>query len=225
MTLVPKYWHLEHFTFSEKLTRDEMEHMCQHLVMKRFKKGERIRLNSGKGGDVYFLKQGVVKITTDYDSGEEGIKHLVKEGEIYGILNVMKGENVNDFAIAIEDCIIFIIDVLTLKQMMIENKNLNNHLFKLAGLRIQKLERKLASLIYKNAETRVKEFIIEYLTDFGQESGEALVAKNMLSNKDIGKLTSTSRQTVNKVLNELKLQGYLHYDHQTMVMERKNLFK
>ena len=197
--------------------------MCQHLVMRNFKKGERIQLNSIKGSDIYFLKRGAAKIATSYDNGEEDIKYLIGEGEIFGILNVIEGENENDSAVAMEDSLICVIDSNTLKGMMLENTKLNNHLFKLAGLRIKKLERKLEALVYKSAETRVKEFITDYLKDFGERSGDSLVARNMLSNKDIGKLTSTSRQTVNKVLNQLKGKGYLHFDKNIMLMEYKNL--
>jgi len=191
--------------------------------MKGFKKGERIVLNAGKGGDIYFLKTGTAKITGNSDTGEEAIKYLVNQGEIFGILNLIEGENANDFVVAMEDSLICVIDSTTLEDMIVNNSNLNNHLFKLAGLRIQKLERKLEALVYKNAETRIKEFVEDYIKNFGEESGNALVAKNMLSNKEIGKLTSTSRQTVNKVLNELKLKGHLDFDKDVMLMKSKHL--
>lgn len=50
--------------------------------MKSFKKGERIELNSGVRGEVYFLKNGVAKIIGNHDTGEEGIKYLINSGEI-----------------------------------------------------------------------------------------------------------------------------------------------
>ena len=223
MHTVPKYWHLAKFNLSSKLSKDEMNYLSGLLVMKNFKRGERIELNHGKGGDVYFLKMGAAKIIGYSNCGEEDIKYLINEGEIFGLLNVMDGENPNDHAVAIDDSLICILDSVTLKAMMEQNPGLNNHLFKLAGLRIRKLERKLEALVYKNAETRIREFIVEYLKDFGQRSDNALVAKNILSNKEIGKLTSTSRQTVNKVLNELKVNGHLHYDKNVLKMECRYL--
>ena len=223
MSINTKYWHLSRFNLSKKLNRDEMEYLSGHLIMKCFKKGERIDLNPGQRGDVYFIKSGAAKIIGNYDSGEEDIKYLVNRGEIFGILNLIEGENTNDCIVAIEDSLICIIDSETLEQMMIQNSNLNNHLFKLAGLRIQKLERKLEALIFKNAETRIKEFVTEYLIDFGEESGDTLIAKSMLSNNDIGKLTSTSRQTVNKVLNKLKSNGYIDFDKNKMFIKCENL--
>ena len=218
----PRYWHLTEFNLSKKLSREEMDYMCEHLQMSTFKKGAQIELSPRSGGDIYFLKRGACKVIANYDCGEEDIKYLINEGEIFGIMNLIEGENANDCAVAIDDSLICVIDSSTLKNMMISNSNLNNHLFKLAGLRIKKLERKLEALVYKNAETRIKEFITEYLKDFGEQSGDSLVAKNLLSNKEIGKLTSTSRQTVNKVLNELKLRGYLDFDKDVLLMKCSN---
>ena len=142
-------------------------------------------------------------------------------GDVFGIMSLFGGENKNDSAIAMEDCLICVIDAPTLKKMMDTNPRLNNYIFKIAGLQIQKLERKLHSLVYKNAETRVKEFVTEYINEFGEESKGVLVAKNLLSNKDIGKLTSTSRQTVNKILNELKSEGYIHFDKNIIQINKK----
>lgn len=200
-----------------------MEYMRENLSMVHFKKGEQIKLNQAKVSDVYFMKRGAAKIIDDLASGEEDIQYLIHEGEIFGLLNLIEGMDENSRAIAMEDSLICVIDSSTLKEMMATNSKLNNHIFKLVGLRIQKLERKLGSLVYKNAETRIKEFITEYLRDFGKNSGDTVIAKNLLVNKDIGKLTSTSRQTVNKVLNELKLQGFFDFDKNRIVIKSKNL--
>ena len=223
MNRQPEFWHLASFDLSKKLTTDEMQYMRKNLTMVPFKKGDQIELNRANVKDVYFMKRGAVKIIDDRASGEEDIQYLIHEGEIFGILNLIEGMDENSRAIAMEDSLICIIDSLTLKKLMATNIKLNNHIFKLAGLRIQKLERKLGSLVYKNAETRIKEFVTEYLRDFGENSGDTVIAKNLLVNKDIGKLTSTSRQTVNKVLNELKLQGFFDFDRNRMMIKSENL--
>ena len=225
MTLTPRYWYLSEFTLSQKLTRSQLDRVCNHLAITCFRKGEQIELISGEEGIVCFLKRGAAKIVAGNTGGKECIKHLVKQGEIFGLLNVFESESPNDRAVAIIDSTICTINSLTLRQIMQENTGLNNHMLKLAGLRIQKLERRLENLIYKNAETRVREFITGYLKDFGEQSGERMVAKNMLRNGDIGELTRTSRQTVNKVLNELKMKGHLHFDKNEMWMKTKTQLK
>lgn len=214
------YWHLQHFNLSKRLTKDEMIHMCSALVMKHYKKGFELRLEKGKSSDVFFLKKGAAKVIRLTKNGEEIIKDLINEGEIFGILGLLHGEGQNDYAVAMDDTIVCVIDVLSMKNLMEENRRLNNHIFKLAGIRIKKLERRLESLVHKDAKTRIEEFIMDYIMDFGREEGEFIRAKNLLSDSDIGKLTSTSRQTVNKTLNRLKLDNIIDFDRKFIRLKK-----
>ncbi|MGX1930969.1 Crp/Fnr family transcriptional regulator [Flagellimonas sp. 2504JD4-2] len=196
---------------------------CEFLEIRHYSKGEEIRLKSGHVNEVFFLKRGALKIVCLKDSGEEIIKDLVNEGEIFGILGLMGAQNRDDYAVAIVDSQICVMDAITLRNMTDINPKLNKYLFRMAGALIQKLESKLESLTINDAETRIKEFIISYLKSFGVEHQEKLMAKNLLSNEEIGWLTCTSRQTVNKVLNNLRSEGYIDFDKNVLKIELKRI--
>ena len=68
-------------------------------------------------------------------------------------------------------------------------------------------------MLYKDSSTRIKEFIADYVEEFGKadQSGK-LVAKNLLSHKEIANLTNTSRQTVSNVLSKMRKDGIIDYD-------------
>lgn len=193
-----------------------MLNMYTTLRMKNYRKGNRIELKQRGPGHVLFLKKGTMKIVNLYEDGEEIIKEIIKAGDIFGILGLLYGENLNDYAVAMEDTTISIVDTTTLKKMMREDPELNNYIFKLAGLRIKKLERKLESLVHRDAESRIEEFIKDYIREFGKREKHCFVAKNLLSDGDIGKLTSTSRQTVNRTLNRLRRNHQIDFDRKQL---------
>lgn len=222
MDIETKFWHLFQFKLSRRLNRSEMMYMCNAMVMKRFKKGVPVELENSVTKNVYFLKSGTVKIVTLCNNGEELIKDIVKKGDIFGLMGLVHLENDNDYAVAMEDADICIIEVEFLKKMMAENANLNNHILKLTGLKIKKLERRLESLIYKDSKTRIVEFIIDYLEEHGAESESFIVADFLLSNKDIAKLTSTSRQTVSTTLNFLKKHNHLVLNNKILKIKLEN---
>ncbi|MEP5601303.1 MAG: helix-turn-helix domain-containing protein, partial [Algibacter sp.] len=88
-----------------------------------------------------------------------------------------------------------------------------NGVLKIYGLRIQKLERRLHDLLYKDSATRIREFISDYLEEFGEKNDIGiLTAKNLLSHKEIANLTNTSRQTVSNVLSTMRKDGVIDYD-------------
>ncbi|UII80328.1 Crp/Fnr family transcriptional regulator [Flagellimonas sp. CMM7] len=206
---------------SNRLSKKEMIHLCSSLVMEYYKKGDQIRFNRKTPKDVFFLKKGTIKIVQLWDNGDEIVKDIIKTGDIFGIHGLLNVDKIDDYAIAIEDTMVCVIDASTLQNMMGENENLNNYIFKLAGLHIKKLERKLESLLYKDSETRIKEFIIEHIYEFGEEKDGTIITKKLLSDSDIGKLTSTSRQTVNKVLNQMKKEGGIYFDNKIVSMQKR----
>jgi CRP/FNR family cyclic AMP-dependent transcriptional regulator len=100
-----------------------------------------------------------------------------------------------------------------MENLMEKHKSLKNGVLKVYGLRIKKLERRLHDLLYKDSPTRIKEFITDYLDEFGEpnDTGEC-VAKNLLSYKEIANLTNTSRQTVSNVLSKMRKEGIIDYE-------------
>lgn len=219
-----KYWHLVHFQLSKRLTRKEMNFMCTTMEMRHFKRGTELELSQKKlSNDIYFLKRGVIKIVNFTNKGEEVTKYLIKKGDVFGIMGLIDIENNDDYAIVLDDSLVCVIDADYFKKMMDENKNLNNYIFKLIGIRIKKIERNLTSLMYNDAKSRIEDFIKEYIKDFGHDDGDFIVAKNLLSNKEIGKLTSTSRQSVNKTLNELKRNNIIAFDKNMIRINKSSL--
>ena len=95
---------------------------------------------------------------------------------------------------------------------MSDYTSLKNGVLKIYGLRIKKLERRLSDLLYKDSATRIKEFIIDYINEFGEIENNRMVAKNLLSHKDIANLTNTSRQTASNVLSTLRKNDLIAYD-------------
>jgi CRP/FNR family transcriptional regulator len=225
MNFESKYWHLIKFNLAKRLSKDEMIYLCNSMGMKHFKRSDKVKLESREvSNDIYFLKKGTIKIVSLFSNGDELVKDIIKKGDIFGIMGLLGVRNEDDFAVAMEDSIICIIDSSYFKKMMEENRNLNNFIFKLAGDRIKKLERNLSSLIYKDAKSRIEDFIIDYVEDFGVEVVDFFVAKNLISNSDIGKLTSTSRQTVNKTMNDLKRNNIIDFD-KNIIRVNKNILK
>lgn len=226
MDFEAKYWHLIQFKLAKRLSKAERVHMCQTMEMKYYKKGADIPLEGKQvSSNVYFLKNGTIKITSYSNDGNEIIKNIVKRGDIFGTLGLFEAEDEEDYVVAMEDAVVCIIDSGYFKKLMENNRNLNNYIFKLAGLRIKKLERNLTSLLYKDATTRIKDFIIDYVKDFGLEKEDIFLARNLLSNNDIGILTSTSRQTVNKTLNNLKRNNVIDFDKNTIKVNKKAMQK
>ncbi|WP_405205241.1 Crp/Fnr family transcriptional regulator [Aquimarina sp. LLG6339-5] len=214
MNTYTKYWFLEGFNLFNKLGRITMMRMCEILEMKNIDKGSTVELINNDHKSIFFLKKGTVKII---DTTTDTVKYIVKKGHIFGELSLYDEQDyIEEQAIAIEDCIVCYIESFRMKQIMEKHKSLKNGVLKIYGLRIKKLERRLQDLLYKDSTTRIREFVMDYIEEFGEQIEKNVIAKNLLTHKDIANLTNTSRQTVSNTLSILRKEGIIDYNTQSI---------
>ncbi|WP_109433843.1 MULTISPECIES: Crp/Fnr family transcriptional regulator [Aquimarina] len=219
MNTYTKYWFLEGFNLFNKLGRITMMRMCEILEMENIDKGTTIQLLNSEEKSVFFLKRGTIKIV---DTSSDTVKYIVKKGNIFGELSLFDRQAANEEkAIALEDCIICYIEADRMEKIMEQHTSLKNGVLKVYGLRIKKLERRLRDLLYKDSAARIKEFIIDYIKEFGELENDRVIAKNLLSHKDISHLTNTSRQTVSNTMSMFRKQEIIDYDAQFISLPKE----
>lgn len=119
-----------------------------------------------------------------------------------------------DFAIAMDDDTrMCTISTDEFRGSMAKNPDLSLAVTKTIGEKLRKIERRLESLIFKDARERIIDFTKETADKYGKVIGDEILVKHNLTHQDIANLTATSRQTVTTVLNDLK-------DNDLIYMER-----
>ncbi|MCH2080887.1 MAG: Crp/Fnr family transcriptional regulator [Saprospiraceae bacterium] len=162
---------------------------------------------------IYFLAKGTIKIGTHSSDGKEVIKSLIHPLAMFGELGLIGERNRQDFAQALkEDVHLYSLKVSDFKKMMRNNFELCSSVMNLFGSRLMRAENKLESLIFKDARTRIIEFIKDSVASRGRRVGYEMLLKHSLTHQDIANITCTSRQTVTLVLNELKKSDLIYFN-------------
>jgi len=214
-----KYWFLEEsFNMAKRMGMKNMMKLCELLTMKTFKKGEEIHEQFEEDHLIYFIKKGHVKIGVNDDESFT-LKYVLGKGQIFGESKVTHGEDSIPYsAIAMSDTVICFIEIQRMEELIELYPKLHNSIFKLSGLKFRKIERRLDEVICKDAETRIKDFIIDFVNENGDVKDFKTTAKNIFSHNDIAKLTSTSRQTVNNTISALRKEGIIAYSRQEITL-------
>ena len=219
-----KYWYLEEsFNMMKRLGMREMMNLCELLVMKTYRKGAIIREMDQPENIIYFIKKGQVKIGHHDNDGEEKLRYVLGKGHIFGESRIMGDEQSNYFAKTMSETQLCFIEADMMEKLLEKFPRLNNAVTKISWKKISKLERRLEDLLYKDARTRIIDFLKDYVRENGQEQQGYTVADNPFSHTDIARLTSTSRQTVNNVISLERKEGALKYDRQQMQIKTENL--
>ena len=165
------------------------------------------------------IADGRVKIGSYLEDGKEVVKAILSRGEIFGELALTGEERRTDFAQAMDENVsICPISIEDMQDLMKENQELALKIYKLIGLRIRKLERKIEALVFKDARTRIIDFLHEAAAWKGKKVGFETMIPTKLTHKDIASLTGTSRQTVTTILNELKEKNLINFDRRKILI-------
>lgn len=184
-----------------------------------FKKDEFIYFPDDQAKNIYLIAEGRVKIGHYLDDGKEVVNAILTKGEIFGELALAGEQHRSDYAQAMDNntslCALSVDDM---QALMLHDKELSFKILKLIGLRLKKLERKLELLVYKDARTRIIEFLKDAASWKGKKVGFETMIPTKLTHKDIAALTGTSRQTVTTILNELKEQNLINFDRRKILI-------
>jgi CRP-like cAMP-binding protein len=213
-----KLWYLENFNLFEGLSPDKMKELDKKLSMSNIDKNEIIYFADEPSNSIFLLKEGHVKLTRISDDGKEAITAILRPGEIFGELAIAGGSIREDTAIALDETIICTISKENFENLLIENPKLNLRITKIIGMKLQRVERDLENLTFKDSSTRIIDFLIRYAEEYGKKIGDEIFIKTTLTHQDIANLTATSRQTVTTVMNNLKDEKIIDFSRNKIIV-------
>ncbi|HMV09663.1 MAG TPA: Crp/Fnr family transcriptional regulator [Cyclobacteriaceae bacterium] len=212
-------WYFESVNLFNILCPHKVKAMAGKHEFLHFKKDDFIYIPDAQADYIYMIAHGRVKIGHYLEDGKEVVSSILTAGEIFGELALAGEVTRRDFAQVMDDkTSICPLSIEELKQLMYGDKELSFKILKLVGLRLMKLERKLELLVFKDARTRIIEFLKDAASWKGQKVGFETMIPTKLTHKDIASLTGTSRQTVTSILNELKDKNLIYFDRKKILV-------
>ena len=211
-------WYLEKFNLFEKLDMSCLTDIGKKSSMLKFKKNDAIFIPQALNKNVFFLKKGKVKISNFNKEGEEFIKTILKPGEMFGKLPYSPGSGDDDYAYSLGDVTVCFMPSEVFEKLIQTDAGLSAEVMKFVSTRLQKLEKRVERLSFKDSKSRLIEMILDFKDDFGKRVGDEYFIDQNLSHKEIAALIATSRQTVTKLLNELRSKGLIDFNRKKIII-------
>lgn len=220
-----KLWYLENFNLLSSLKMTEMEELSNMAAMRNCVKNQIIYFTDDPSDKIYFLKQGKVKLSRYAEDGREIIVAFLGPGEIFGELAIGGQHQRVETAEATENSVICILNAKEMEMMLEKNPKFNLSITKLIGLRLQKIESRLASLIFKSSDQRINSFIYDSAIEHGTKTDEGIEVSLRLTHENIAKLTATARPTVSAVFSDLEKRNIIEYNRKRILVKDMNALK
>jgi CRP-like cAMP-binding protein len=209
--------------FLAQLDADDAAGLQAIAAVQHYAKGDLVFRSGGPGNNVYFLRDGKIKIYQLSPVGREVILWFCFPGEIFGLAEAARG---GGRAVNAQVCEVS--EVLAVAQDKFSNF-LDRHP-QVAKLSMQVLSSRLrvlgemfVNLVADDVNTRVGKLILRLSARYGTRVGKEIFLNIPLTHQEIADMVGTSRQTVTSTLGELRRQGVLSIDNRRIHIESEEL--
>ena len=223
-----KFLILRDIALFRSLNDIQIEQIANQATFEKFKKNSYIFDVGDPICGVYIINKGAVKIGLNTDQDKVLIKEIVYEKELVGE-NIMPGHSARrQFAHVLSDTEAFKLSAGFFKSLLEKNPKLCQALTEILITKMSNLENRMSNFVFKKAHSRIVDFLKDIALNKGIKIGlDEILINHGLSHKEIAYITDTSRQTVARVLGELKRQNVIHFStrkpHKILIRNVMNL--
>lgn len=154
----------------------------------------------------YFVRSGKIDIHKIVDTGKRLSLRLATKDSIIGEIPLYEeGPRTYIFdARAKEDSEVYAIDYVTLEAYLEKKHHLAINMLKLMGLHMRKQHSKFRDLLLYGKKGALYSTLIRLANSYGKKTDKGILLNVVLTNQDLANYSATTREGVNRMLNELK---------------------
>jgi CRP/FNR family cyclic AMP-dependent transcriptional regulator len=212
-------WDLQPFNLFQECTRGELLPVARLVAPHELARHTHLYHSGDPAGHVYFLIEGQVKIYRKNPSGRRVTLAILQPGEVFGGLYTYPAYEQE--AEALEPSTIYALRAQDFRALLERRPDLALPVMRRRGQRKQLLERKIASLVFKDVPTRLAETMLELAEDLGQPCTHGFALDLVLTQRELAELIGAARQIVNATLKQWQQQRMIAlHRHRICLVDR-----
>lgn len=174
------------------------------VYRRSYKKGQMLYIEEDPRDRIYFLISGYVKLVKEDDNGNSVYYHYIKNLEVFPWVGMITDHTYNHSAEAATDIEVLYIPKDCFEQQLHRNHRLLSKVIHKLSAIIKRREEQVIKMKNGNAKLRVMQTLENLMVDLGEKIGEDIIIDCPITIKEIANVSGTSRETVSKVLKQLK---------------------
>ncbi|HCT71513.1 MAG TPA: hypothetical protein DF409_11360 [Bacteroidales bacterium] len=185
----------------ELLTSQELELLDSKMVEVGYRKGEIICKQGAPATQLMIVREGLVKIYMENNSGENLVLHIMPEMNIIGLSSLFEGNNVYQFsAQAYLDTRVQVIDIATFKQLIRSNASFSMKVINLLAEYNTIISGRFYCLTQKQTYGRFADVLLCLANRIYKQQKFPL----QLSRKELAEIAGMSVESVARILTRFK---------------------
>lgn len=183
-------------------SKEQLDLLDYEKVCNLYKRGDTVYHEGNKGGGVYCVNQGVLKLYKTGIDGKEQIIRFAKPGDMIGFRSILSDEASCTTAKVIDDAILCFIPAKLFIEFASKNAEFSMHLIRLSCKELGESNKYILDLAQKSLRERVAEVLLLLYDTFGLDKENYIQVS--LTREEVANIVGTATESVIRQFSELK---------------------
>lgn len=202
----------------QDLSPDEQAALEQRLPQATFEAGALLYSPEERGEVLFLLKQGRVRLYRLSPDGKTLTTAIVEPGAAFGEMALL-GQGMQDsFAETMEKSVLYTLHKRDVQDVLLSDPRISRRLIELVSRRLEETEKKLAEFAFKNVPQRLASLLLQLAHAAPGQHQQPLPLPMRYTHQQLAEMIGTYRETVTKVLNDFRQQGWIRIEHGRIVL-------
>lgn len=198
--------------------------LCDQLMDRpgrRVAKGDLVYGLGDSAQSVFFLRHGLVKLTSLTEDGRELILRLHQAGEVFGELCHCTGER-HEQAVAMEDGEVVELGFDEFVAHLQNNRPAFLLFLSNVAQQLSSAYEQIQTLSFSSTMERLVRILGRLADEFGEPEGEWIRLTHYFRQDDLAQMIGARREVVSTLLNQLREQGLITYARKDALLLRRS---
>jgi CRP/FNR family transcriptional regulator, cyclic AMP receptor protein len=195
-----------------RLTNDQLALLARSVGTQTFERDETIFHQGSIGSTLYIIVDGQVRVYTINEAGQEMTVRMLKTGEFFGELALLDGQPRSASVEAMCSTIALTLHRSTFLHIINAYPSIAASVLEAMAARLRLTTVYAEQMANLPATQRVVRQLLDLATQYGIPDGSVTHIDLHLTQDDLASLSGTTRETVNRVLSNLRDQGLIRVE-------------
>src|ERR671916_1751614 len=189
-----------------------LEEMGIATANRTYRPGDAVYREGEYGDALYVLVSGVMKLFRPYSGSKEATLRLLTSWDIFGHLAFAGEARQRAYAEAVTECVVTKVPKIFVERAVRQDPRVAFKIMTLLELRLVQYEELVKCLLPRETEVRLAHLLPILAQKFGERQDGQVTIDLRLTHQDLAAMIASTRESVTKVLNEMRNRGVIEVD-------------
>jgi CRP/FNR family transcriptional regulator, cyclic AMP receptor protein len=191
---------------------DALKDLASRAYRQRYTAGEQIFHTGSPGQSLMAVSSGTVRITFPSTKGKEIILSDLTNGEVFGEMSLLDGNERSADAVALTNCELMILERRDMLSFLEKNPHICLKLLNVLCGRLRRANELMADIAFYDLPMRLAKTILRLAKGSASAPEASMKTKLSTSQLELANMIGASRENVNRCLNDWQRRGIVNLE-------------